>query len=174
MNRKVTAVLGSGLIAISSLANTAWAEECLVAKGKIANNVQDGGATLGVAALNLDGTKYKCAVYGDPQAQAPGAPNFRHTLVCDDKVGAGEPQSQITFNTFFVSPPTPTGACPEENPFGPASFTFEELSIPDPVTARGAFVGVDSSMSSITITGDYNCNGGINMKFDGLMCFFPE
>jgi hypothetical protein len=174
MNKKVTAVLGSGIIIISSFANLAWAEECVVAKGKIANNVQSGGATLGVAALNMDGKKFKCAVSGEPQAQAPGAPNFRHTLVCDDKVGAGEPQSQITLNTFFVSPLAPTGACDDGNPFGPASFTFEERSIPDPATARGAFVGVDPTMSSITITGDYNCNGGINMIFEGLMCFFPE
>jgi len=170
MKKKVSAAMGFGII-MSSLASPVWADECLIAKGKIANNAQAGGVTLGVAALNLGGQKLKCAVSGDPQGEAPGAPNYRHTLVCDDKVGTGEPQSQITFNTYFVSPPAPTGECPAGNPFGPFSFTFEELSIPDPATARGTFAGADPASSSITITGDYNCNGGINMKFAGTMCF---
>ncbi|RLA43036.1 MAG: hypothetical protein DRR06_13050 [Gammaproteobacteria bacterium] len=179
MNKKISAVLGTGIIIISSLASSVWAE-CngveVSVKGKIANNAQAEGATLGVAALNMGGEKFKCAVSGDPQPLMPEGPNFRHTLVCDDKVGADEPQSQITLNTFFVSPLVVTGYCPDieegvPNPFGPDSFTFEELSIPDPATARGVFVGADPSDSSITITGDYNCNGGINMKFNGVMCF---
>ena len=175
MNKKVSAVLSSGIIIMSSLASPAWADECLKAKGNIANNAQAGGVTLGVATLKLGDENFKCAVSGDPQLSDPNAfppqPNYRHTLVCDDKVGAGEPQSQITFNTFFASEPVNTSDCDMYNPFGPHSFTFEELSIPDPATARGAFVGVDPSMSSITITGDYNCSGGINMKFKGEMCF---
>ena len=173
MNKKISAVLGSGIIIISSLASPVWAE-CVEVKGKIANNAQAGGATLGVAALNMGGEKFKCAVSGDPQPMIPGGPNFRHTLVCDDKVGADEPQSQITLNTFFVSELAVSGYCPPENPFGPVSFSFEELSIPDPVTVRGEFVGVDPETSSITITGDYNCNGGITMKFNGQLCFNPE
>lgn len=177
MNKKVSAVLGSGIIIMSSLANTAWASECLNARGRIVNNAQAGGATLGVATLRLGEQRFKCAVSGDPQLSDPEAfppqPNYRHTLVCNDKVEDGEPQSQITFDTFFVSLPEPTGACPggESNPFGPISFTFEELSIPDPTTARGTFVGVDRATSYINITGDYNCMGGIKMRFRGVMCF---
>ena len=174
MNKKISAILGSGLLIISSFTAPAWAEECLKAKGKIANNVQDGGATLGVAAVKLGNKKLNCAVSGEPQGQIPNGPNFRHTLVCDDNAANGEPQSQITLNTFFVADPVPTGQCEEGNPFGPVPFSFVELSIPDPATARGNFVGVDPALSSITITGDYNCKGGINMKFDGLLCFFPE
>lgn len=171
MSKKISAALGSGVIIMCSFANPLWAGTCMSANGKIANNAQSGGATLGVAALSLDNKKYKCAISGVPQNPVPEGPNFRHTIVCDDKVGDGNPQSQITLNTFFTSPLVPTGACNEGNPFGPASFTFEEHSVPDPVTARGLFTGIDPSASSITITGDYNCAGGINMKFEGLMCF---
>ena len=170
MKKKVSALLGFGIIITYSLANTAWAE-CANVKGKIANNAQTNGTTLGVASLKLDNQPFKCAVSGVPQPYSPDGPNFRHTLVCDDKVGDGEAQSQITFNTFFTSEPVPTGIiCPGGTP----SFTFEELSIPDPTTARGAFTGADPSMSSITITGDFNCNGGINMTFNGMMCFTAE
>ena len=171
MKKKVSAALGFGII-MSSLASPVQADECLNAKGKIANNAQPGLNTLGVAALNMGGQKMKCAVSGDFQSNTPGVVNYRHTLVCDDKVGDGEAQSQVTFDTSFLSPQVPTGACPEGNPFGPFSFTFEEISIPDPDTARGSFVGVNAEESSfIIITGDYNCDGGINMKFNGMMCF---
>jgi hypothetical protein len=172
MNKRVSAVLGSGIIIMSGLASPAWADKCLDVKGRIANNAQAGGTTLGVAALIMGNQKFKCAVSGIPQAEVPEGPNFRHTLVCDDKVDAGAPQSQITLNTFFADQPEVAGICPEgeDNPFGPVSFTFEERSHPDTATARGVFVGADPS-KYITITGDYNCSGGINMKFEGMMCF---
>jgi len=127
------------------------------ATGKIANNAQAGGVTLGVAALNLGGQKLKCAVSGAPgeKPRAPLITGIRLSATHLDKVGTGEPQSRITFKNYFASPPAPTGEYPAGNPFGPFSFTFEELSIPDPATARGAFVGADPASSSITITGDH-------------------
>ena len=170
MQKRLATVLGSGIIVMGSLANPAWAG-CVTAKGKIANNALAGSATLGVAALELGAQKLKCAIAGAPQLVTPDGPNYRHTLVCDDQVGTGQPQSQITFDTFFVSQPVTTGQCQQNNPFGPVSFAFQERSIPDSATARGVFVGAVRETSQINITGDFNCNGGINMKFQGQICF---
>ncbi len=144
---------------------------CFNTHGKITNNAQADSSSLGVAALKIGSDKFECAVSGIPQAMVPEGPNFRHTLVCDDHVSAEEPQSQITLNSFFTAPPSPTGTCPAGNPFGPVSFSFEELSIPDPATARGLFVGIDPARSAVKISGNYNCNGGITMKLKGAICF---
>ena len=63
-----------------------------------------------------------------------------------------------------------TRFCPEGSPGGPVSFTFEEIAIPDPATARGAFQGATGE-GALYIAGDLNCGGGINMDFEGEMCF---
>ena len=170
MKKQLSAALYSGIIIVGSMSSPAWAG-CMAAKGKVANNALQGNATLGVVALELGDRKLKCAVSGIPQLVTPGGPNYRHTIVCDDQAAAGQPQSQITFDTFFVSDPVPTGYCEPGNPFGPVSFTFVERSIPDPATARGMFVNAVRESSALDITGAYNCNGGISMKFQGQICF---
>ena len=167
MNKKLSAVLSSGLIMFGSLASNGWAA-CVIAKGKIENNATSGSTTLGVAALALGNMKLKCAISG--VAQLPGGPNFLHTIVCDDDVAVGQPQSQITLATTFLAQPVPTGACAANNPFGPVSFTFREGSVPIPNTGRGVFAGANT-LGQIIITGNYNCNGGINMKFEGQVCY---
>jgi hypothetical protein len=89
------------------------------------------------------------------------------------KAASGGAQAQVTLNTSFLSAPTFTGFCDEGSPGGPVSFSFEEISTPDPTTARGAFQGITDG-GSITITGDFNCDGGIVMQFDGYLCFNDE
>jgi len=181
MFKKISTVLGAGIIIMTGLISQASAGDyCLPAEGKITNNAQLGGNTMGVVALKLHGKKLKCALIGVAQPVIPGGPNYLHTLVCDNKASFDEAQSQVTLKTWFVSEPEMTGGCVEGNPSGPASFSFEETSIPDPSTARGEFIGIDGvdypsqitgTDSYITITGDYNCAGGITMKFDGQLCF---
>lgn len=148
--------------------NALAASECLVATGKITNNAQPDGSTLGVAAVNLGDDKLKCAVKGDRQFS--GNPDFKHTIVCDNKTSDGDAQAQVTFNTSFLDAPVFTGFCPEGSPGGPISFSFIEESIPDSGTARGAFVGITNERG-IIIKGDFNCMGGITMKFEGELCF---
>lgn len=164
---KLSVAVGAGVFIMTGLVSQASAD-CEIAKGKITNNAQLDGSTLGVVALKLGTDKHKCAIVGAPQFATP--PDFRHTVVCDNKAAHDEAQAQVTFNTSFLSAPTITGFCDEGSPGGPVSFSFEEISIPDPDTARGAFQGVTDE-GSITITGDFNCDGGIVMKFDGFMCF---
>ena len=164
---KLSVAVGAGVIVMSGFVSQASAG-CLPAKGKITNNAQADGSTLGVVALSLGREKLKCGIVGAPQFPAP--PNFKHTIVCDNKAAPDEAQAQITLNTNFLGEPTFTGFCPEGSPGGPVSFSFEEISIPDPATARGTFQGVTEE-GSITITGDFNCDGGIVMKFTGSMCF---
>lgn len=154
--------------------------QCLTASGKIANNIQPGNITQGVIALKLDKQKLKCALIGNPQLGIEGEPNYLHTLVCDNKALPEDAQSQVTMKTWFTSPPVVTGGCDAQNPSGPIAFSFEEISIPDPSTARGEFIGITGvdypseitgTDSYITITGNYNCAGGITMQFDGQLCF---
>lgn len=186
MLKKISIVLGTGIIIMTGLISQASAG-CMSAKGKITNNIQPDGNTMGVVALNLGGKKLKCALIGDLQDQPKFGiiedepkPNYLHTLVCDNKALLNDAQSQVTLKTWFVSEAEVTGICDEGNPSGPYSFSFEEISIPDPSTARGEFIGIDGvdypseitgTYSYITITGDYNCAGGITMKFDGQLCF---
>jgi hypothetical protein len=163
---KLSVVVGAGVIAMSGFVSQASAE-CLTAKGKITNNGQPDGSTLGSIALNLGKEKFKCGIVGIRQFSSP--PDFKHTVVCDNKASSDEAQAQVTFNTSFLSAPTNVAPCPAGSPGGPVSFSFEEISTPDPATARGAFQGVTDE-GSIIITGDFNCDGGIVMKFNGLMC----
>ena len=112
---KLSVAVGAGVIAMSGVVSQA-AAECLPANGKITNNAQPDGSTLGVVALNLDKKKLKCGIVGVPQFPAP--PNFRHTVVCDNKAASDEAQAQITFNTRFLSEPVFTGICPDGSPGG--------------------------------------------------------
>lgn len=165
-NKKLTFIC-SAILSVSGVMGNASAA-CLAASGKISNNVQADGTTLGTVALTLGRQKLKCGISGAPQF--PGPPDFRHTIVCDDKAADGEAQAQVTFNTSFMSAPVVTDFCPDGSPGGVVAISFEEISIPDPQTARGTFKGITTD-GAIIIQGDLNCDGGINMKFAGELCF---
>ena len=169
MKKQIYMLVSSGLILVGSLANTASAG-CVDVKGKIENNALAGSLTLGVAAMEFGRVKMRCAVYGVPQLPTPLGPSYQHTLVCDDDLGATEAHSQITVDTSFAAPPAVTGYCATGNPYGQVSFTFQEHSVPIAGTGRGKFAGVIVEGSAIDITGSANCNGGINMKFQGKIC----
>ncbi len=169
MKKQVYTSVGSALILLGALANPA-AAGCVDVKGKIENNALAGSLTLGVAAMEFGTVKMKCAVYGVPQLPTPLGPSYHHTLVCDDDLGATEAHSQITVNTSFAAPPAVTGYCQPGNPFGQVSFDFQEHSVPIAGTGRGKFANVIVDGSAIDITGSANCNGGINMKFQGKIC----
>ena len=167
----------SFLMLSGGLINSAFAyeAECLPAKGKITNNGQPDGSTLGIVALNLGRDKYKCGLVGLPQPQIPNGPNFKHTTVCDNKASPDEAQAQVTFNTFFTAEPSNISSCPPGSAGGQVAFSFEEMSIPVEGSARGLFANIDAQASTLYITGDYNCDGGIVMTFDGELCFVnPE
>ncbi|CAH1385574.1 hypothetical protein [Candidatus Nitrotoga sp. M5] len=171
MLKKPSSLLGTVLIITTASffsGNALAASKCFDAKGSITNNAQPDGSTLGVAAVNFGGEKLKCALKGDPQAF--GGPDFKHTMVCDNKTSDEEAQAQVTFDTSFLENPLVTGSCPAGSPGGPISFSFIEKSIPDPSTARGAFVGITNE-HGIIIKGKFNCMGGITMKFKGKLCF---
>jgi hypothetical protein len=167
---KLSVVACASVIVMTGLVSQASAE-CLTAKGKITNNAQLDGSTLGVVALNLDGNKLKCAIAGIPQPE--GGPNFKHTVVCDNKAPTDAAQAHVTFDTYFLTNPEDpfyhTGFCGFDNPYGPVSFSFEEISYADPLTVRGAFEGATGG--ELFIEGEYNCDGGIVMKFKGDICF---
>ena len=167
---KLSVAVGASVIIMNGFVSQASAE-CLPAKGKITNNGQLDGSTLGVVALNLDGTKLKCAIAGIRQPL--GGPNFKHTVVCDNKAPTDAAQAQVTFDTYFLTDPTDpiyhTGFCGFDNPYGPVSFSFEEISYADPLTVRGAFEGATGG--ELFIEGEYNCDGGIVMEFKGEICF---
>lgn len=166
MIRKLSIAVGASIILMNGLASQA-SDGCLTAKGKIANNAQPDGSTLGVVALRLGKEKLRCGIIGVPHFPSP--PNFRHTIVCDNRASSDEAQAQVTFDTY-LGDPTNIEPCPIDSPGGEISFSFEEESIPDPVTARGAFQGITDE-GSIYVKGEYNCDGGIVMKFDGELCF---
>ena len=175
MFNKSYALFGTGIIILASLTSQASADNdhCLSAKGKITNNAQAGGFTQGVATLKLGHKKLRCSIVGVSQQLIPGEPNFLHTVVCNNKALPNDAQSQLTLKTWFLSEPVVTGSCDKENLWGPVSFSFEEMSIPDPSSARGDFIGVTDTEEdgNIIIKGNYNCNGGITMKFKGQLCF---
>lgn len=138
-------------------------------KGRILNNAQANGMTLGVMKLKIKGKKkMNCGINGIPQFPAP--PNFIHTMVCDDKAGHEEAQSQMSFKSSLVGPPSNIQLCTSD-PKGPVSFDFEELSVP--FAGTGIFINV-SSESEVTIKGYLNCEGGIRMSFKGFLCFKEE
>lgn len=167
---KLSVAVGASVIVMTGLVSQVSAE-CLDAKGKITNNAQPDG-TLGVVALKLDDKKLKCGIVGITQPTIPLGPNFKHTIVCDNKAAPREAQDQITFDTYFLTDPRDptywTGFCDEGNPFGPVPFSFKERSIPVLGTGRGAFEDVTGG--ELIIEGDYNCDGGIVMKFRGEIC----
>jgi len=91
-------------------------------------------------------------------------------MVCDNKTSDEEAQAQVTFDTSFLEVPLNTGSCPTGSPGGQYSISFIEKSIPVPSTALGAFVGITNE-HGIIIKGNFNCMGGITMKFNGKLCF---
>ena len=142
----------------------AAAADCQSAKGKINNNAQLGNDTLGVVALNLDGQKLKCGLFGEFQSDVPGQVNYHHTIVCNDDTFP-DPQAQLTFATFFTSKQE-TGDCTQ----GPIehSFYFTEFSYPIAETGRGLFAEI--ARGELYIEGEFSCSGGIVMKFEGEIC----
>ena len=168
MSNKFSVMFGAGTLLMIGFVSQVSAETCFSAKGKITNNSQIDGTTLGVVVLTLDGKKSKCALIGKPLSLVPGQVNFRHTIVCDNKVPSDEPQPQVTLNTSFLSP-LEVEFCPPGSA-SPVYFPFEEISTPDPATAIGDFTGINEN-GSIIINGNLNCGGGIQMKFKGEFCF---
>ena len=101
MIAKFSVVATAGLIVMAGFVSQASAV-CMDAKGKIANNGQLDGTTLGIVALRLGKDKHKCGIIGKPQSIV-GGPDFRHTVVCDNHAGSDEAQAQVTLNTRFLS-----------------------------------------------------------------------
>ena len=103
MRTKFSVVAAAGLVAMAGFVSQASAG-CMDAKGKIANNGQLDGTTLGIVKMKLGKTdSYKCGIIGKPQDTSMGGPDFRHTVVCDNHAGSDEAQAQVTLNTRFLS-----------------------------------------------------------------------
>jgi len=164
-------------------------------EGKIFNNAQIGGSTLGSLSLKTDTFgKMKCGIIGVPAGAAPAEAGtipegiaFTHTISCDDNF---EPypgiilHSGMTLNTtgtteegpyctFDSRPPS------DSNPLLPGaivaqSFSFQEKSIPMPGSGRGVFGGPPGTSPAaggeIIVTGTFSCYGTIDMKFEGRVC----
>jgi len=164
----------TGVMCFGAL-NQALAQESIIcddASGKITNNAQILGSTLGVVELKkFAQQKLNCGIIGQPQPVTSGY-NFIHTIVCDDKASTDSAQAQVSFNTKFKSAPSNVKPCPDGSPGGPISFSFEEVATPILGSGRGAFKGVAEG-GYLDITGSYNCEGGIVMNFDGQMCYSP-
>ena len=62
MNGKISWVVSTGLAVMVGFTSQVSAGECVTAYGKIRNNGQPDGSTLGVVALNLGKAKYKCGI----------------------------------------------------------------------------------------------------------------
>ena len=153
-------------------------------KGKILNNLQPPGAisTLGSMELKLkDIGKMTCGLLGQPAVSnippQVGGVAFTHTISCDDKVAVNHPlfgeltaHSQLTFDTqgqvFDIQ------FCNGVDATAGISASFIEVSTPQSVmggsTGRGLFTGVTEG--EITIEGNINCVGSIDMKFSGEIC----
>ncbi|MBL8446459.1 MAG: hypothetical protein JNJ44_03495 [Zoogloeaceae bacterium] len=149
---------------------------CLPASGKITNNAQFDQTTLGSVAMKLGAQNFKCGIVGKPNGFTEyGLPKFIHTIVCDDKAVNGAPQGQVSFDTSVTSltPTAAPGSCgvPSYSSIG-APFKFEEQTMVianDPShPARGIFAGVYDGQ--IGVEGEFNCQGGIVMKFSGEIC----
>lgn len=157
-------LLSLGLtIPVSALA------DCVQIRGKIFNNAQGPGSTLGIAHIIFGNEKFKCGLRGNgkmPDDPGDGELNFDHTIVCDDDVGLEDPvHSQLTFDTSGdITAVLDYCAIP-----GLQSFSFLEVSEPVIGTGTGQFAGVTSG--SLTIEGTLFCSLAIDMEFSGELCF---
>lgn len=160
-------LLGFGLTGLG------WAEEevCIPIQGKIFNNAQRPGSTLGIVHITFAKEKFKCGLRGDGKLQNPEDPkdigplNFDHTLVCDDNAGTSDPiHSQLIFDTSGYPTTSPVD-CGN----GLQSFSFLEESEPVLGTGTGRFKGVTGG--SLIIEGTLFCTLAIDMKFSGELCF---
>lgn len=124
-------------------------------KGKIFNNVMDGGMTQGVVSLNIGDEKLKCGIVGIPlPPDANFSMQFIHTIVCED-------HSEVSLLTRG----NPTGVLQICSPQF-AAFSFLEVSTPDLTRPRkGLFEGVTGG--SLTVKGTVNCEFEIDMTFQG-------
>ncbi|MBQ0719522.1 MAG: hypothetical protein KBT88_06080 [Gammaproteobacteria bacterium] len=154
-------------------------------KGTIINNGQapDAGfSTLGVVKLRVGKrphvlARMKCGIVGVSAATEAEPFAFTHTLSCNDdnavylgaELGLQNAHSQLTLDTHGDL--TVEGSCaPITNGiYG----SFIEYSSPSPDnTGRGLFTGVTEG--ELTIEGDINCLGSIDMSFEGYVCLIPQ
>ena len=77
MRTKFSVVAAAGLVAMAGFVSQASAG-CMDAKGKIANNGQLDGTTLGIVKMKLGKTdSYKCGIIGKPQDTSMGGAGFQ-------------------------------------------------------------------------------------------------
>ncbi len=192
--KKIThAIVGSSLL----LGATAYADvmctdgaDPIPVSGKITNNGQPSSgeagtvSTLGVVAMKMGQkpgpvSRMKCGIIGvnidpitDPNPYDQFIPvGFIHTLSCDDSVEiyGMAAHSQLSLDTEGEI--TFAGFCNGTDPSAGIFGSFVESSIPVANTGRGIFTGV--SEGEITIEGDINCLGSIDMVFAGEICPAP-
>lgn len=159
--------------------------------GKITNNGQPNSgeagtvSTLGVVAMKMGQkpgpvNRMKCGIIGvniDPITDSnPYDFNipvgFTHTLSCDDNIEiyGMVAHSQLTLDT--VGEIAVAGFCNGTDPSAGIFGSFVEHSSPTlDNTGRGIFTGVTEG--EITIEGDINCLGSIDMSFAGEICPAP-
>jgi hypothetical protein len=166
----ITSVLGSAQL---------MAEECVSVEGKILNSAHTpalgsiyageagnigGVSTVGVVALKgeMPVGRMKCALVGVAVGMgASGLPDFTHTISCDDSVedAYGIVHSQLTFDTTGYL----TG-------FEGCTASFIEDSLARSESGKGVFDGMTSG--GLIVEGTSNvCNGSIDMKFTGEICY---
>ena len=150
---------GAALVTALVMPTASLSQTKTPVKGKIFNNLMDGGMTQGVVALNIGDEKVKCAIVGIPlPPDATFSMRFIHTVVCED-------HSEIS----FVTGGNPTGVLQVCSPEFTA-FSFLEVSTPDPTRpTKGLFKGVTEGR--LTIKGTVNCQLEIDMTFQGYAIF---
>jgi hypothetical protein len=150
---------GAALVTALVMPTASLAETKTPVKGKIFNNLMDGGMTQGVVALNMGDEKLKCAMIGVPiPPDASFSMKFIHTVVCED-------HSEVS----FLTKGNPTGVLQVCSPQFTA-FSFLEVSTPDLTRpTKGLFEGIKGG--SLTITGTVNCELEIDMTFAGYAIF---
>lgn len=192
--KKITqTIVGSSLL----LGATAYADivctdgaQPIPVRGKITNNGQPNSgeagtiSTLGVVAMTVGKkpgpvNRMKCGIIGvnvdpiaDPNPYDFNIPvGFLHTLSCDDSVEiyGMTAHSQMTLETEGEI--AVAGFCNGTDPADGIYGSFVEHSIPVANTGRGIFTGVTEG--EITIEGDINCLGSIDMTFAGEICPAP-
>jgi hypothetical protein len=148
---------GAALVTALVMPTASLAETKTPVKGKIFNNLMDGGMTQGVVALSIGDEKVKCAIVGIPiPPDANFSMKFIHTVVCED-------HSEVS----FLTQGNPTGLLQVCSPQFTA-FSFLEVSAPDLARpSKGLFEGVTGG--SLTIKGTVNCELDIDMTFQGYL-----
>ena len=146
---------GAALVTALVMPTASPGQTKMTVKGKIFNNLMDGGMTQGVVALNIGDEKVKCAIVGIPlPPDGSFSMKFIHTVVCED-------HSEVS----FLTQGNPTGLLQVCSPEF-AAFSFLEVSTPDLTRpSKGLFEGITGG--SLTVTGTVNCQLEIDMTFQG-------